>query len=176
MAIDPGWGEMRRAKVFTEREHDFMCGRGGLAKQFRQRIGHREPGRDAERQREVEREVLEVVSVRSDGVLALAFVPGAENRFGRVTPARGDGERGGEAMREIGLDRSLHTPQRLTQELVNHVDLVVTIDGKDGPYVPTVKRMDWQVDDPQDQPLEKVRAIRDEIEAQVNRLVQDLGL
>src|SRR6476619_458016 len=81
-----------------------------------------------------------------------------------------------EAMREIGLDRSLHTPQRLTPELVNHVDLVVTMDGKDGPYVPGVKRMDWHVDDPQDQPLEQVRAIRDEIEAQVNRLVQDLGL
>jgi arsenate reductase (thioredoxin) len=39
------------------------------------------------------------------------------------------------------------------------------------PVVPGVAREDWPLDDPADQPIERARAIRDEIRARVEDLL-----
>ena len=44
------------------------------------------------------------------------------------------------------------------------------------PYVPGVKRDDWPLEDPKDQPIARVRAIRDDIARRVNALVQTVDL
>ena len=43
--------------------------------------------------------------------------------------------------------------------------------GNECPYVPGIQRDDWPLDNPKGQPLERVRAIRDEIRARVQALI-----
>ena len=42
------------------------------------------------------------------------------------------------------------------------------------PYVPGVRYVDWGLPDPKGQPIEVVRATRDEIERRVTALVEEL--
>ena len=82
-----------------------------------------------------------------------------------------------EAMREAGIDVSGATPQRLTQTLAEQASLLVTMGcGDDCPYVPGLQRDDWPLDDPAGQPLERVRAIRDDIRQRVHTLVTREGV
>jgi arsenate reductase (thioredoxin) len=43
------------------------------------------------------------------------------------------------------------------------------------PIVPGVKRDDWPLADPKEQPLDKVRAIRDEIRSRIQALLDEQG-
>jgi arsenate reductase len=80
-------------------------------------------------------------------------------------------------MREVGIDLSDATPQKLTQELAEGASLLITMGcGDNCPYVPGVRRDDWPLCDPKGLPAEEVRTIRDEIEARVRRLIQVEGL
>ena len=82
-----------------------------------------------------------------------------------------------EAMREAGIDISGATPQRLTQTVAEHASLLVTMGcGDDCPYVPGLQRDDWPLEDPAGQPLERVRAIRDDIRQRVHTLVTREGV
>lgn len=47
--------------------------------------------------------------------------------------------------------------------------------GDECPFVPGVRRDDWPVEDPMGQPVERVRAIRDDIRARVEALVAQEG-
>ncbi len=77
-----------------------------------------------------------------------------------------------EAMRETGIDVSAAVPQRLTEALARQASLLVTMGcGDECPLVPGLKRDDWPLDDPAGQPLEHVRAIRDDIRRRVQTLV-----
>ena len=68
-------------------------------------------------------------------------------------------------------------PRRLTEELAGQANVLVTMGcGEACPVVPGVRRLDWPLDDPKDQPLERVRAIRDDIEGRVLELLRDLGV
>jgi arsenate reductase len=81
-----------------------------------------------------------------------------------------------EAMREAGIDLSSGHPQRLTPELARQAQWLITMGcGDECPVVPGVKRDDWPLDDPADQSLERVRAIRDEIRSRVEELLKTLG-
>jgi arsenate reductase len=81
-----------------------------------------------------------------------------------------------EAMREAGIDLSSEHPKRLTPELAREAQWLITMGcGDECPVVPGVKRDDWPLDDPADQPLERVRAIRDEIQSRVEGLLRKLG-
>jgi arsenate reductase len=74
-----------------------------------------------------------------------------------------------EAMREAGIDVSTGTPQFLTAELACDARWLITMGcGDECPVVPGVMREDWPLDDPADQSLERVRAIRDDIRARVD--------
>jgi arsenate reductase len=76
------------------------------------------------------------------------------------------------AMREVGLDLSGAEPQRLTDALVRPARRLVTMGcGEACPMVPGLERDDWPIDDPAGQPLDRVRQIRDELRARVERLV-----
>ena len=75
-------------------------------------------------------------------------------------------------MQEEGIDLSDARPQKLTPELAAEAQLLITMGCGDGcPYVPGVRRGDWPLDDPKGQPIERVRAIRDDIRTRVEALV-----
>ena len=77
-------------------------------------------------------------------------------------------------MREEGIDLSGARPQKLTAELGAEAQLLITMGcGDECPYVPGVRRDDWPLDDPKGQPVERVRAIRDDIRARVEALVDE---
>jgi arsenate reductase len=76
------------------------------------------------------------------------------------------------AMREVGIDLSAAKPQLLTTELASGAGLLVTMGcGERCPYVPGLEVVDWQLEDPKGQPVERVREIRDEIGRRVSDLV-----
>jgi arsenate reductase len=80
-----------------------------------------------------------------------------------------------EVMREIGIDISSYVPQKYNDELLNAVDVVVTMGcGDTCPYIPGKRYVDWPLDDPKGQPLEEVRRIRDEIKNRVTELLAQL--
>jgi arsenate reductase len=78
-------------------------------------------------------------------------------------------------MRELGIDLSGRRPQRLTRQLVEAADVVVTMGCGDAcPYLPGKRYVDWDLPDPKDRPADEVRAIRDDIAARIAALVDDL--
>jgi arsenate reductase (thioredoxin) len=80
-------------------------------------------------------------------------------------------------MGELGLDLSQEFPKPLTDEVVRAADVVITMGCGDACSIYPGKRYeDWEVDDPAGQPVEKVRVIRDNIRARVERLLADLGV
>jgi arsenate reductase (thioredoxin) len=78
-------------------------------------------------------------------------------------------------MREEGIDLSARVPQRLTDELAQWADIVITMGCGDAcPVIPGKKYVDWELRDPKDLPVDDVRAIRDDIDSRVTALVKDL--
>jgi len=80
-----------------------------------------------------------------------------------------------EVMNELGIDISQYQPQRFTNELLNEVDVVVTMGcGDTCPYIPGKTYVDWPLDDPKGKPLDEVRRIRDDIKWRVEELLSQL--
>lgn len=80
-----------------------------------------------------------------------------------------------EAMREVGIDLSGVRPQRLNDDMAARADVVVTMGCGDAcPFVPGVRYVEWELPDPNGQPLDAVRATRDEIAVRVEGLLADL--
>jgi arsenate reductase len=78
-----------------------------------------------------------------------------------------------QVMREIGVDLSAEKPQKLTDELAKGTSVLVTMGcGETCPYFPGLRRVDWQIPDPKGQPIERVRAIRDEIHESIRALLR----
>jgi arsenate reductase len=75
-------------------------------------------------------------------------------------------------MREIGVDLSTAKPRKLTLELVEDANLLVTMGcGDKCPYVPGLRVEDWPIEDPKGKPIEEVRQIRDRIRNLVEELL-----
>ena len=88
---------------------------------------------------------------------------------GRVHPQVVD------VMREVGIDLAGRRPQRLTTELAQEADVVVTMGcGDSCPFIPGKRYVDWELPDPKGRPLEEVRATRDEIRRRVLGLLDEL--
>jgi arsenate reductase len=82
-----------------------------------------------------------------------------------------------EVMREIGIDLSDRRPQKLTHEIAQQADVVVTMGCGDAcPYIPGKRYIDWQLDDPNGRPIDEVRATRDAIAQRVKALVSELDV
>jgi arsenate reductase len=80
------------------------------------------------------------------------------------------------AMEEVGIDVSAERPKKLTREMAERADVVVTMGcGDECPYIPGKRYVDWDLPDPKGRPLEEVREVRDEIERRVRELIEDLG-
>jgi arsenate reductase len=81
-----------------------------------------------------------------------------------------------DAMRETGIDLSHQRPQSVSAALAADASLLITMGcGDECPVIPGAARADWPLDDPAGQRLERVRAIRDEIQLRVRALVNELG-
>ncbi len=80
------------------------------------------------------------------------------------------------AMKEIGIDLSSAQPRKLTEDLARDATLLVTMGcGDECPFVPGLRRDDWPLEDPKGKPVERVREIRDEVKARVERLITAEG-
>ena len=80
-----------------------------------------------------------------------------------------------EALREVGIDASDHVPRKLDQEALDWADVAVSTCSEEVcPVTPGVRRINWQLLDPKNLPLEQVRPIRDEIKRLVRELVDEL--
>ena len=80
------------------------------------------------------------------------------------------------AMAEVGIDLGHAQPQRLTAELAQGAQLLVTMGcGEACPVVPGLERDDWPLPDPKSQPIVRVREIRDEVERRVQALLAAKG-
>jgi protein-tyrosine-phosphatase len=78
-------------------------------------------------------------------------------------------------MQEKGIDVSQYVPQRWTMDLLESVDVVVTMGcGDECPFIPGKKYVDWPLNDPAGQGIEMVRSVRDEIEQRVKLLAAEL--
>jgi len=78
-------------------------------------------------------------------------------------------------MREDGIALDGRVPRMLTDELARWADVVVTMGcGDSCPVIPGKRYIDWELTDPNDLPLEKVRTIRDDIKVRVAVLLKDL--
>jgi len=81
------------------------------------------------------------------------------------------------AMGEWGLDLSKEFPKPLTDEVVEAADVVITMGCGDAcPIYPGKRYLDWEVDDPAGQPLEKVRLVRNDIRHRVEELLRELNV
>ncbi len=81
-----------------------------------------------------------------------------------------------EAMREVGVDLSDRTPQKLTDDLARGAQMLITMGcGEQCPIVPGLRRDDWPLEDPKGKPLARVREIRDDLRARVIALLRQEG-
>jgi arsenate reductase (thioredoxin) len=80
------------------------------------------------------------------------------------------------AMSEIGVDLSGASTSRLTSELAQQAQMLITMGcGDQCPVVPGLKRDDWPLEDPKGKSVARVREIRDEIRQRVERLLECEG-
>jgi len=92
-----------------------------------------------------------------------------------TTPADGVHPEVVDVMLELGVDLAGRTPRRLSDDLAQAADVVVTMGCGDAcPVIPGRRYVDWDLPDPKGRPREEVRAIRDEIAGRVEQLVAEL--
>ena len=80
-------------------------------------------------------------------------------------------------MQEVGIDLSMAIPQKLTVELADGAEMLITMGcGEECPFVPGVELEDWPLPDPKGKTIEDARIIRDEIAKRVDGLEKRKGL
>ena len=89
-------------------------------------------------------------------------------------PADGVNPRAITFMAERGYDLDDHASKSLSAFEGQTFDLVVTMGCGDAcPWVPAAQRADWALPDPKSLPDDEFRAVRDEIERRVRRLLAE---
>jgi arsenate reductase len=79
------------------------------------------------------------------------------------------------SLAELGIDRSDQTPTRLTDDLLDQADVVVTLKpGLDVAHRPGVRYENWPLPDPQGWDLDGIRGLRDHLDARVAQLLTGL--
>jgi arsenate reductase (thioredoxin) len=80
-----------------------------------------------------------------------------------------------EVMGELEIDLGGRSPKLLSAQDAEWADVVVTMGcGDQCPHIPGRRYVDWDLPDPKGQPIEAVRATRDEIAERVAALVFEL--
>jgi arsenate reductase len=81
-----------------------------------------------------------------------------------------------EAMREVGIDLTGRKPQKLTDDLAQDAQMLITMGcGEQCPVMPGLEREDWPLEDPKGKPLERVREIREDVRTRVEALLRGKG-
>ena len=81
------------------------------------------------------------------------------------------------AMTEKRIDITTEHPKRWTMDMLEAVDVVITMGcGDSCPVLPGRRYEDWVLADPAGQPLDAIRPIRDEIERRVRTLLDQLAV
>ena len=101
---------------------------------------------------------------------AIAISAGSEPS-GSVNPAVAA------VLAERGLNTDAETPTMLDYDTVGQADVVITMGcGETCPVFPGKRYEDWQIDDPKGQDVEVVRAIVDDVDARVRKLLAELQI
>jgi arsenate reductase len=80
-------------------------------------------------------------------------------------------------MAEKGIDIASERPKRWTMDMLEAVDVVITMGCADScPILPGHRYEEWVLPDPAGQPLDAIRPIRNEIEQRVRMLLSQLGV
>jgi arsenate reductase (thioredoxin) len=83
-----------------------------------------------------------------------------------------------EVMKEVGIDISNQKPKDITEDMMKNSTKIINMGCMDKSFCPTLfipNLIDWGVVDPQGEPIEKVREIRDDIDAKVRKLAAELA-
>ena len=79
------------------------------------------------------------------------------------------------AMAEVGIDITNQQPKKWTDDMVQEVDVIISMGcGDTCPVYPGKRYIDWEIDDPAGQEIEMVRVVRDQIERCVRELLAEL--
>ena len=84
-----------------------------------------------------------------------------------------------EVMTEAGIDISSQKSKELTDDMIRNSSNIVNMGCMEKESCPTLflhNFLDWNIEDPKDKPIEKVREIRDEIDQRVKELVASIKI
>jgi arsenate reductase (thioredoxin) len=84
-----------------------------------------------------------------------------------------------EVMREAGVDISNQKSKELTEDMIRNSSNIVNMGCMEKESCPTLflqNLLDWNIEDPKDKPIEKVREIRDEINQRVKEIVASIKI
>ena len=84
-----------------------------------------------------------------------------------------------EVMREADIDISNQKSKELTEDMIRNSSNIVNMGCMEKESCPTLflhNFLDWNIEDPKDKPIEKVREIRDEIDQRVKELVASIKI
>ena len=82
-----------------------------------------------------------------------------------------------EVMREVDIDISGQKSKEITEDMIRNSSKIVNMGCMDKVSCPTLflqNLLDWNIEDPKDKQIDKVREVRDEIEQRVKKLVADI--
>jgi arsenate reductase (thioredoxin) len=84
-----------------------------------------------------------------------------------------------EVMKEVGIDVNNQKSKELTEDMIRNSTTIVNMGCMEKESCPTLflhNLLDWNIEDPKDKPIEKVRDIRDEIDQRVKELVASIKI
>jgi protein-tyrosine-phosphatase len=82
-----------------------------------------------------------------------------------------------QVMSEVGVDITDQKSKGITEDMIRNSSKVVNMGCMDKESCPTLflqNLLDWNIEDPKDKPVEKMREIRDEIDQRVKELVASI--
>jgi protein-tyrosine-phosphatase len=83
-----------------------------------------------------------------------------------------------QVMQEKRVDLTANRPKAITRQMVEEADMIIVMGCSAEGFCPAPllnKVVDWQIEDPKDKPIEKVREIRDELESMVRKLINEIN-
>ena len=82
-----------------------------------------------------------------------------------------------QVMREVNIDIRHQRPKKLTIEMIEQAERVITMGYSVEEVCPVtfIETEDWALDDPRGQPLLKIREIREQIQAKVQELLAEIS-
>ena len=114
-------------------------------------------------------------SQMSEALFARAADGAHEARSAGTSPAERVHREVVAVMRELGIDLEARRPRKLSREMAEWADVVVTMGcGDECPYIPGRRYIDWDLPDPKGQPIDAVRRTRDDIGRRVDELAREL--